>query len=153
MGLLSKARSDAEQAFCWGYLSHLAADTVAHHRLTNGRSNLQHTLLEVAAEHLIGRHYWLMAMSIAPQVQRRGDRLLERCLESPVVSFRTNKRLMKGMLLLSGLKPPLPQPLGSRRQGRIQRLHEESLERMLDVLSKGRASSVLKYDPMGHLAA
>ncbi len=154
--LLEDARTEPEQAFGLGYLSHLAADTVSHSFLTNGKKNIGHTYLELRADGLIDRHYWVMAMSIDRKVQRRGDVLVERCLSSPLFSFKTNKRIFRGMVLFSGLsgaKPPRPTPvfISSLKSGRIEKLHEESLFRIVDVLEKGRDSKVLKKDPTGGL--
>ena len=143
-GLLEDARGEPETAFALGYLSHLAADTVAHSRLTGGKRNLSHTYAELRAESLIDRHYWLMAMSIDRKVQRRGDIMLERSLESPLFSFKTNKRIFKGIVLVSGLGR-----VNNRQAAGIEELHEESLFRIVDVLEKGRRSRVVKIDPMG----
>lgn len=153
--LLEDARTEPEQAFGLGYLSHLAADTVSHSLLTKGKKNLGHTYLELRADRLIDRHYWMVAMSIDSKVQRRGDVLVERRLESPLFSFKTNKRIFKGMVLFSGLSGtrtrPFPVFVSSLQSGRIEKLHEESLWRIVDVLEKGRDSKVLKKDPTGGL--
>ncbi|MDA8387445.1 MAG: zinc dependent phospholipase C family protein, partial [Nitrospiraceae bacterium] len=125
--LLEGARSEPEKAFGLGYLSHLAADTVAHSRLTMGKRNLGHTYAELRAESLIDRHYWLMALSIDTKVQRRGDVMLERCLESPLFSFKTNKRIFRGIVIFSGLgRAGNP----NWQAGNIEKLHEESLFRI-----------------------
>jgi len=150
--LFEESWTEPERAFAYGYLSHLAADTVAHASLTGGKRNLRHSLLELKAERKINRHYLLLALSIDPRVQKRGDFLLKRCLESPLFSFKTNKRILKGTVLLSGLSNPVHEAIFPRPgNGLIEELHEKSLERMLDVLEKGRASKVLKKCPMGGL--
>ncbi|MDA8086623.1 MAG: zinc dependent phospholipase C family protein [Nitrospiraceae bacterium] len=142
--LLDGARNEPEIAFGLGYLSHLAADTVAHSRLTMGKKDLGHTYTELRAERFIDRHYWLMALSIDQKVQRRGDIMLERSLESPIFSFKTNKRIFQGMVLVSGLGK-----VKNWQPGEIERLHEESLFRIVDVLDKGRESKIVKKDPTG----
>lgn len=149
--LFEDCRTEPEKAFAYGYLSHLAADTVAHVSLTKGRKNLGHSFTELKAERMIDRHYLVLAMSIDQRVQKRGDYLLKRCLESPLFSFKTNKRILKGTVLLSALSNPgLPEVIFSRNNDKvIQDLHEKSLDRMIDVLQKGNASKVFKKDPMG----
>ena len=145
--LLDAAETEPERAFVLGYMSHLAADTVAHTRYTKGRKNLSHSILELQAESLIDRHYWFLALSIGEDVQKRGDILLKRCLESPFFSFKTNKRILKGIVLMSGLRHAGSQKLfysAAPDPKLIEGLHEESLDRMLDVLEKGRRSRVLK---------
>jgi hypothetical protein len=150
--LADEAATEPERAFALGYMSHLAADTVAHSRLTGGKRDLHHSLLELKAESIIDRHYLMLAMKIDSRVQKRGDVLLKRCLESPLFSFKTNKRILKGVVLISALsKPGLPQELRLKedKAGRIEALHEESIDRMLDVLQNGRRSKVLRKCPMG----
>ncbi len=151
--MLDDAAAEPERALVLGYMSHLAADTVAHSRLTNGKKNLGHSIMELRAEGLIDRHYLMIAMSIDPAVQKRGDIFLKRALESPIFSFKTNKRILKGAVLISALSNPGLPDLAFNQEdaGLIEDLHEESLDRMLDVLQKGSFSKVLKKDPMGGL--
>jgi hypothetical protein len=152
--LHDSARTEPERAFTLGYLSHLAADTVAHNNyVRSGNKLIGHTYMELKAERLIHRHYWLIALNIDPRVQRRGDLLLERCLETPIFSFKTNKRILKGMVIASGMhKQRLRQPLfRADYSKRIEALHEKSLDRMVDVLQNGSSSGVLKKDPLGHM--
>src|SRR3989337_2645566 len=39
-GLLEAAKKSSEKAFSFGYISHLAADTVAHGKYTNGKNKI-----------------------------------------------------------------------------------------------------------------
>jgi hypothetical protein len=150
LDVFDDSRTEAERAFAYGYLSHLAADTVAHGSLTRGKPNLRHSLMELRAERKINRHYMLLALSIDPKVQKRGDLLLKRCLESPFFSFKTNKRILKGTVLISGLAKPVHEAIfPDSGDYMLEELHEKSLERMLDVLEKGRSSKVMKRCPMG----
>lgn len=159
MRLFESARTEPEKAFAYGYMSHLAADTVAHGRFTSGKRNLGHAFLELRADSIIDRKHWLQAVSIGRDVQRRNDIFLERSLDRVIFSFKTNKRIFKSWVLLSGLNrekvgdfmdmnPMLALP----SRGRIEGYHEESLDRMTDVLVNGARSEVLKKDPIGHMA-
>lgn len=155
--LMGASNTDSEKAFSLGYLSHLAADTVAHDIYTKGVKDIEHTFLELRADSVIDKRYWLQAMSIERKVQRRNDRFLE--MSSPrraFFSFNTNKRLFKGMVILSGLNKErfgdfIDRNIiisGASNRENIKRLHEESLDRMVDVLKNGRNSVVLKGNPM-----
>jgi hypothetical protein len=152
-GLLDSAKKSSEKAFSLGYISHLAADTVAHGIYTNGK-NIEHTFLELRADSLIDRKYWFKAIGIDRNIQYRNDRFLEESLERAIFSFKTNKRIFKGVLFLSGLnKEKLGDfidrnLLNSVTKDDIKKLHEESLERIIDVLRNGNRSSVLKKDPI-----
>lgn len=152
--MLDSTSTRAEQAFVYGYLSHLAADTVAHGKLTQKRRHIGHTLLEVGADSRIDRAYWFQAMAIEKKVQARNDLFLERSLSKLIFSFKTNRRIFKSWVILSGLNRPkvagfiaLGMPSAPQRQA-IEKLHEKSLDRIIDVLSNGKDSAVLNKDPL-----
>lgn len=156
LGLLGAARTAQQEAFVYGYLSHLAADTVAHGSFTQNKKNLAHTLVEMRADSLIDKKYWLLALNIDRRVQMRNDHFLERSLDSSLLSFKTNKRIFKGMLLLSCfnkerlgdfIERNAVNPTVLTREN-IEQLHTDSMERMIDVLCHGRSSAVLKQNPM-----
>lgn len=156
--LLESANTHSEKAFSYGYLSHLAADTVAHDTYTRGVRNMEHTFLELRADSVVDRKYWVQAVNIERKVQKRNDLFLERSSPRMVIfSFKANKRIFKGMVILSGLNK---EKLGAfidrnliispaSKKENIQRLHEESLDRIIDVLQNGQKSEVLKKDPIG----
>lgn len=157
LGLYDSCGTDAERAFSLGYLSHLAADTVAHGTYTAGRKSLQHTILEMRADSVIDRSYWFKAIAIDRSVQLRHDAFLEKALERVVFSFKTNKRIFKGAVALSCLNKEMvftdflyKNLMPSRKRARkLKALHEESLNRIVDVLHHGRDSEVLNKDPIG----
>jgi hypothetical protein len=151
--LLESAKTRPERAFSLGYMSHLAADTVAHGRYTAGRHNLEHTFLELSADSVIDRSYWFQAVGTDRKVQARNDAFLERSLDRVIFSFNTNKRIFKGAVLLSRLNEEwITKNLLPRKSKRmVEGLHEESLERIIDVLQNGERSEVLKKDPIGRI--
>jgi len=140
LNLLDQAKTWPERAFAYGYLGHLAADTVAHETLTDDLGNLGHTWVEMKADSLIDKTYWLQTVMMKRSVRKRSDLLLENALDSYVFSVRTNKRIYKSMVFLSSLNK-------KRRRGldesRILDLHEESLSRMVDLLQHGTDSLIL----------
>jgi hypothetical protein len=86
----------------------------------------------------------------------RNDIFLEQSLESAFFSFKTNKRIFKGMLLLSCFNKERvgnfiqrnavdPTPLTRKN---IHRLQIESIDRMVDILCNGRDSEVISKSPM-----
>jgi hypothetical protein len=143
--LFDQAKSWPERAFAYGYLSHLAADTVAHETLTDEKGNMGHTWVELKADSLIDKAYWLQTISISKAVRKRSDLLLENALDRYVFSFKTNRRIYKSIVFLSFLNK-------KRRYGvdraQIHDLHEESIARMLDLLQKGTDSEVLFKNPL-----
>jgi hypothetical protein len=151
--LLESSKKSSEKAFSLGYISHLAADTVAHGIYTC-RKNIEHTFIELRADSLIDRKYWVQARGIDRVIQYRNDRFLERSLDRVFFSFKTNKRIFKGMLYLSGLNKEKFGDFIDRnlliavKKEDIMKLHEESLDRIIDVLRNGDHSVVLKKNPI-----
>jgi hypothetical protein len=143
--MLDQAKNWPERAFAYGYLGHLAADTVAHETLTEDLGNVGHTWTELKADSIIDKTYWLQTVLISKAVRKRSDLLLENSLDSYIFSFKTNKRIYKSMVFLSFLNK-------KRRTGvdraLIHDLHEESIARMLDLLQHGTESVVLQKNPL-----
>ena len=143
--LLDQAKTWPERAFAYGYLGHLAADTVAHETLTDDMGNMGHTWTEMKADSIIDKAYWVQTVMISRAVRKRSDLLLENSLDSFIFSFKTNKRIYKSMVFLSFLNK-------KRRRGvdraLIHELHEESIARMLDLLKNGTDSVVLQKNPL-----
>ncbi|MCI0469217.1 MAG: zinc dependent phospholipase C family protein [Nitrospirae bacterium] len=143
--LLDNAESHSEKAFVHGYLCHLAADTVAHETLTDESRNMGHALIEIKADSIIHKAYWLESVTISKAVQKRNDKLLKSSLNSLFFSFNTNKRIYKGMVFMSLFNK-------RRRRGidkkQICGLHDESIASMLDLLQNGKNSDVLNKSPL-----
>lgn len=156
LNLLDSARTQQQKAFVYGYMSHLAADTVAHGSFTGERRNIGHTLVELRADSIIDKKYWRQAVRIDRRVQLRNDMFLERSLESAFFSFKTNKRIFKSMVLLSCFnkervgnfiqRNSIDPALLTRKK--ITKYHFESIDRIVDILSHGENSDVLNENPM-----
>jgi len=156
LSLLDSAGTQQQKAFVYGYMSHLAADTVAHGSFTNTKRNIGHTLVELRADSIIDKKYWMQAITIDRKVQARNDIFLEKSLDSAFFSFKTNKRIFKGMLLLSCfnkerfgnfIQRNAVDPTSLTRKN-IQRLQIESIDRMVDILCNGSDSEVVNKSPM-----
>jgi hypothetical protein len=143
--MLDQAKAWPERAFAYGFLGHLAADTVAHENLTDELGNMGHTWVEMKADSLIDKAYWFQTVMISKKVKKRSHLLLDKSLDPYMFSFNTNKRIYKGMVFFSFLNK-------KRRRGvdrvLIHELHEESLARMLDLLQNGTESAVLQKNPL-----
>jgi len=109
--ILDAAQSAPQKACAYGYLSHLAADTVAHSYLvpfkmarTFNTVFLKHAYWEVRAEAQVPPETWAVARSIARKRFPDNDLLLRGVLSDTIFSFTTNKRLFNSLLLLSRLR-------------------------------------------------
>ena len=154
--LLRAAGTDQQKSFVFGYMSHLAADTVAHNIYTVDKKNLGHTVMEMKADSIIDKKYWFQALAIERKIQARNDLFLENSLDRLVFSFKTNKRIFKGMVFLSGFNQERIGDFIDRRlvtslpdREAIELLHQESLDKILDLFQNWERSEAVKESPSG----
>ncbi len=166
--LMASAKKDSQKAFAYGYLTHLSADTVVHNLkkpvlpFTLSEKKLSslllmgftHPILEIKSDSIIDKKYRIILKGLDKSIQKRNDVLLEDMLESVFFSFKTNKKLFKGFLVLSRLPSytPVSNFIDKRFQYEIPEkdihiFQQESLKRMLELLKNGRDSEVLKKNP------
>ncbi|MCL2330716.1 MAG: zinc dependent phospholipase C family protein [Phycisphaerae bacterium] len=164
--ILDDAKTPASRAFALGYLSHLAADSVAHAKflprqmtVTRTTMSLGHVYWELRADTTIGSYYWQILRDILKEVFEEHEASLSARLTDTLLPFSLNWRLfyrtnyllsrqstMRAIMRLSNV---------SRWRLSDQLLREyrtESLERMLDVVANLRSSAVLQNDPNGNVA-
>ncbi|MBW7933234.1 MAG: zinc dependent phospholipase C family protein [Gemmatimonadaceae bacterium] len=103
--ILDRARDETLQAFAYGYLSHLAADVVAHnwfvpHQLaaTSSTSALGHSYWESRFEWHLGSRHSRRAHEIILLDHARADAHLDRILSPTIFSTHTNRRIFRGMV-------------------------------------------------------
>ncbi len=102
------AESDAMRAFGLGYLSHLAADAVAHNyfvprqlMLTSSTSAVGHSYWETRVEAHLGDAYARAAKDVILLDHSEADAHLDRLIAPTIFSVRTNRRLFRGMVRLT----------------------------------------------------
>jgi hypothetical protein len=102
------ARSDALRAFGLGYLSHLAADTVAHNYfvprqllLTSSTTSLGHSYWESRAETHLDHDYAHEARDIILLDHSQADSHLDQIISPTLFSIKTNRALFRGMVHLT----------------------------------------------------
>ncbi|MBF0329829.1 MAG: zinc dependent phospholipase C family protein [Nitrospirae bacterium] len=143
--LMEQAENGSEQAFVYGFLCHLAADTVAHNSLTEEALNIEHAWLEMKADSIINKSYWFQSVTISRAVQRRNDLFMEDSLDRYMFSFKTNKRIFKGIVFLSFLNKKRKRTID---KDLMKKLHHESMSSIIDLLRNGKKSRVLKKRPL-----
>ena len=102
------AHTDPLRAFGLGYLSHLAADTVAHNFfvprqlvLTSSTTALGHSYWESRFETHLGDVYARTAKEVIQREHDESDAHLDGILSPTLFSVRTNRRLFRGMVRLT----------------------------------------------------
>ena len=109
--ILKQAKTERHQACAYGYLSHLAADTVAHSYFvpfklmrTYNTVLLKHAYWEMRFEAHVSPEIWPLARSIGRKDFSDNDTLMRGVLSDTIFSFGTNKRLFNSLLLLNRLQ-------------------------------------------------
>jgi hypothetical protein len=161
--LLDGAVTDRDRAFSLGYLSHLAADTVAHGKYVPRQLAVTHTSMN------FGHLYWeVRADHVVPPAAFRGLRELERhdfhahhhqlalVLTETFLPHEVNLRLFRRINRLVAARPwQNSVRLWGRHSrwplsvGMLRMYHDESLERMISVMVDQHRSPVLHEDPNG----
>jgi len=163
MELIRNAETDSEMAFSYGYLSHLAADIVAHNyyipnqMITSFRTKtLKHMYWEMRFETHIDKEIWNLARKIAKKTFKSNDELMERTLKRTLFSFKTNKRIFSASLLLSRLEQwqRLVENIGQQSKYTLTRQDAQpyidlSLDYTFDFLINLENSEAFKLDPAG----
>lgn len=163
-GVLEEASTPQQEAFAYGYLSHLAADVVAHNFFipecvvkTYSAKTFRHLYWEVRFDALAKRELWDLSREIARLPQHdEDDQLLEQVVKRTLFSFKTDKRIFHSLLILNRMEQwqrmlklhaeKSPWQI-SKADG--ERYRERSLRATLDFLMHGRSASCVQMDPTG----
>ncbi len=165
-GLVDSARTDSAKSFAYGYLSHLAADTVAHGKF------VPRQILVSGCSINFGHFYWEMRAdaALSQACRRKLGCLMEMDhtehladlrshLRGTFLTFEWNRALfdrMNALAVHEGFGQTIN--LWGRVSGRplakdmLEGYHSESVDRILAILSEGRESSLLREDPNGSSA-
>jgi hypothetical protein len=99
------APDEPMRAFALGYLSHLAADSIAHNHfvpmqlaVTASTSSLGHSYWESRFETYLGVACARQARDVILLDHGRADALLDRILSPTIFSTHTNRRIFRGMV-------------------------------------------------------
>lgn len=161
--LLKSAESDQEKAFAFGYLSHLAADTVAHGKyvprqiMVSGCSvNFGHFYWELRADGLQPAKVWGLVRGVIEEDHEHHHEVLSEHLKDTLLSFETNRVLFERINAFAVRRSfrasvdiwgkasrfeLCPQLMGQ--------YHNECVDRIVSVLSQGERCALLREDPNG----
>ncbi len=105
--LLDETDSEAERAFGYGYLSHLAADVYSHNHFVPSQlvvsfraRTLRHIYWEARFDSLQDPEYREIVTDLRRRAFPECDALVERVVARTLFSFRTNKRIFNNVLAL-----------------------------------------------------
>lgn len=161
--LLKKADSNSQKAFALGYLSHLAADTVAHNHFipemmirSFSARTLRHIYWEMRFDALSDKRVWELPKKMVKEIHDDNDRLLDSIIEDTPLSFRTNKTIFSSMMSLQRFQQwhRMLNLLSDRSRWTLHREDKEkffaaSFEAVMGLLNHEHKAACVKKDPTG----
>jgi hypothetical protein len=162
--ILSSADSEELQAVGLGYLAHLAADTIAHNLyvprrllLTPTTAAVGHTYWEHRMDVQLGDRFVAQAREVVLQHDHESaDELFDQVLSRTLFSFRTNRRLFRGIIAFQDAdrwKQVFDEILRRSRFDLPLTLRDEyvrlSFEYVMELLAADRDARARALDPIG----
>lgn len=161
--LLEQAKAPPLQSFALGYLSHLAADIVAHNiyvpnqlYLTSSTTRWGHIYWELRADKYTDKKYLGQALEIISDANDHNDIFVQEIVKRKLISFEMKKTLFTQAIKLYDL--------GNRREavslvsrnsrwdvteGYVQSLNQKCLNLIVDFLKNPKDAVCYQYDPIG----
>jgi hypothetical protein len=164
--ILDRARDEPLKAFAYGYLSHLAADAVAHnyfvpHQLavTSSTSALGHSYWESRFETHLENRFPRRAHEIILLDHTRSDDHLDRILSPTIFSTSTNRRIFRGMVYVTDTESwqrifavMAENSRWDLEERDVGRYLVRSFDFVMDFLSRDAGSEPYALDPAGDAA-
>lgn len=162
--ILSEARNDRLRAVAYGYLSHLAADTIAHNffvprqlLMTSSSKALGHGYWEHRLDTQLGEEYGALARRVVLDYDHsEADNLFDSVLSGTIFSFETNRRIFRGMIRVQDndrWKSMFDRVLQKSRWDlapeTIEAYTSRAFDYVVDYLLRGRESLPAQLDPTG----
>ncbi len=161
------AETDGQEAFILGYLSHLAADSIAHNHFVPYHlarfartSGLGHLYWEMNADRFIADSRWerLAELRNNPELDEL-DSLVNATVPKKALSMRTNKLIFNHVLLVShrnrwrtGMEKIHPRRNVSLRRGFLAMFQKAAVNRVRLALNPRGLKKLEEVDPNGKQA-
>jgi hypothetical protein len=164
--ILDQARDERLRAFAYGYLSHLAADAVAHnyfvpHQLaiTSSTTALGHSYWESRFETHLATDFPRIAHDVIRMDHGPSDSHLDRILSPTIFSTPTNRRIFRGMVVVTDSESwqrvfsvMVENSRWDLEEAEVGRYLSRSFDFIIDFLSRDAASEPYALDPSGDWA-
>jgi hypothetical protein len=164
--IVEAARTEREQAFAYGYLSHLAGDVYSHNQfvpiqlvVSYPARALKHIYWEARFDAAQARDRWRLLREVFEHRYPDCDRLVERVVERTLFSFRTNKRIFDSVMALQRFEQwqRMVRRLSERSRyplpaSEVDRFNGVCVAAVQELLCRGKRSRCQHADPTGHAA-
>jgi hypothetical protein len=162
--ILTEARNDRLRAVAYGYLTHLAADTIAHNffvprqlLITSSTKALGHGYWEHRFDAQLGEKFGALARQVVLDYDHsEADNLFDTVLSGTIFSFETNRRIFRGMIRMQDnerWKAVFDKVLQKSRwdlpQDTIDAYTSRAFDYVVDYLLRRRESQAAQLDPTG----
>ncbi|MEO5511619.1 MAG: zinc dependent phospholipase C family protein [Longimicrobiales bacterium] len=162
--ILAAAKNDKMKAVGYGYLSHLAADTIAHNffvprqlLLTPTTQGLGHGYWEHRMDMQLGEPFGSIAReTVIDYDHSEADQLFDSVLSGTIFSFETNRRIFRGMIRAQDndrWKTIFDRMMQKSRfeltSETIESYTSRAFDYVVDYLLRGRDSLPAVLDPVG----
>ncbi|OGQ46800.1 MAG: hypothetical protein A3H42_03515 [Deltaproteobacteria bacterium RIFCSPLOWO2_02_FULL_46_8] len=161
--ILEEAQTDMERAAAWGYLTHLAADCIAHNYfvpykmiVSYPNRSISHIYWEMRYDLYVPEAYWKQIKHVTQGDYSDFDRLLERVLKKTLFSFKTSKRIFNSILIVQkmrqlrfGLKTYAKASQWELKEKEVKYFRELFFDTVKDFLHHPEEAKCLKADPAG----
>jgi hypothetical protein len=161
--LVDAAKTAKQQAFAWGYMTHLGADIISHNhyvpsqlvRSFDARS-AGHAYWEARADSLQRISYGRRLREVLEGRYQECDDLVQQVIKDTLFSFKTNKKIFDSLMALSKfdrwqsfMKTVNRRSRHSLTRPTVDRFTTAAIASARDLLEHGRQSSTQKRDPTG----
>lgn len=162
-GLLESAPNDQGKSFAYGYLSHLAADTVAHSKyvprqvvMSQCSVTFGHLHWELRADGMEDDATRKLLADVIAEVHAEPHQALERHITDTFLPFDVNRLLFQRMNKLAVSREFRQTMVAWNRCSRwylseqlLRGYRAECIDRILSILEAGRRSTLVREDPNG----
>lgn len=162
MKTMKGAKDYSTRAYAYGYLTHLAADVIAHNYFipkllctTLAPNGLGHVYWEFRADRFITKTHWNLASKVVSMHNHDNDMLIKKVMKRSKLRFGAKKMVFKRAVRLNDLmmvrerveNTPVPKRKITRKQVAV--LNNYSINLILDLLKNRGNAIALDYDPVG----
>ncbi|MBI5815839.1 MAG: zinc dependent phospholipase C family protein [Nitrospinae bacterium] len=169
MKVLHAAKSESTKSYAYGYLTHLAADVIAHNHLipnllyaTPTSRRIGHVYWEFKADRFIHMKHWRLASDVVSMHNHGNDTLIKRVMNRSMLRFGAKKLLFRRAVSMSDLTEwmdtvqgfmgnfsAIADALRVLSRGKVSQLNNCSINLIVDLLKNWDDAVCLKYDPVG----